>query len=374
MFFNVFLSISFYFQEFNVSTQTHDAEIKQLTQERDILANELSLINNTTTTLEDKIAQMTDEHEKLRVKCDKMSTEMEGKVSMAEHKEELEKLVKTKTKEIRIVINENVALKSQCKKMCAERDCIGVKIPSITSERARLKKKIKWLESEIKRTMPKLKEYLEKAEAACKHEAAYKRTLEECIKVAEKTAFDRNILAEIVRRGLMSTTTRTTTRTATKANRSKTTRNNDNNNNEEENVFNESSSWRYPFDKVHQVESRPPPPRRRLESNATTSTSCLSIEYGNPTCSDDILNLNMPFGDLWKTDSILSHHSNSGLHGNHGVHSNASRRGRKVEPSLSVPLDLEVFLEEQEKELDEMKEMIRLKQAYIEHLQTGSSI
>ena len=112
-----------------------------------------------------------------------LTAQMDKKVSMADHKKELEKVIHKKSKEIKIVINENVALKSQCSKLSAEKDRIAIKIPNINAQKTKLNKKIKFLENEIKKTMPKLKEYVRKSEEACKHEMAYKKTLDECIKV-----------------------------------------------------------------------------------------------------------------------------------------------------------------------------------------------
>ena len=134
------------------------------------MANELSFISKSQETIQEKIEQMSESFGQLEKKYEKMKENMQKKISMAEHKEELEKVIKTNRKDIKVVVEENRCLKAKCGKVNAEKESIGVKIPNLTSERAQLTRKLNFLEKELKQAVPKLKQYVRKAEEACNHE------------------------------------------------------------------------------------------------------------------------------------------------------------------------------------------------------------
>ena len=61
-------------------------------------------------------------------------------------------------------------MKTKCGRLHAEKERIAVKIPNVTAERIKLTKKLNLLEKEMKRTVPKLNQYMRKADEACRHE------------------------------------------------------------------------------------------------------------------------------------------------------------------------------------------------------------
>ena len=134
--------------------------------------------------------------------------------------------------------------------------------------------------------------------------------------------------------------------------------------------LNETLKYAYLFNNVR-IDSSPPPTRRLYEPTNPVATTTFdrrtsfSIEYDNSNLSDNF-DINVQFGDLGIGGRLGTERSGNERFGNERF---GTDRRRGVS---DVSFDLEKFLEDQESELTQMKEMVRLKQAYIRHLQSGT--
>ena len=325
--------------EFQTKMKSHSEELLLLMQDKNTLEEGLLLANQDKHNLTETVDEMNKVYSLLEEKYAELLEEVEKKIDLTIHKEKLEKLNRTKSSEINMIANETNTLKSRMGAMSIEKDRLAVKLTDITAENSELHMRLKVTDNELRKSKQKLSQSVLKAEAACCQELVIRKTLSQVIKVAEKTVIDRNILADIVR--------------------------------QEKQKDNKLNTLNYVY-----------------QTNNIDQETCLfnleNVDYGSNIsldCDHNNYGDNNITGLDYGDKKIINYgdKNNIGLHygdkNNIGLHCGDKKvfdrnKIQDLRAKLNYPnTDINKFREKHEMELNEMKDMVRLKQSYIEHIQ-----
>lgn len=356
--------------EFQTKMKTHSEEILLLMQDKNTLEEELLMTNQDRENAKEELSEIRKNYRTLEEKYGECVSELDKKIDMRIHKEQLDKLNRLKTNEINMSANENNNLKSRLGALGIEKDRLAIKVTDLTAENSELNMRIKITDSELKKTKQKLNQSVIKAEAASCQELIIRKTLSQVIKVAEKTVIDRNLLADIVRQEKLK-----------------------------DNKLKDAINYVYrtttidPDTYLH----NPEPLSYGDKAQSSNSNNYNGKSYGDKVCGDkgfeyednfsDKLssplserdkrlidfNLGDKTNDLFPTRDNNNNNNNSINNNNYNSDKNKVNDGDKIgeiRGRLNYPVtDLQKFREKHEMELNDLKDMVRMKQSYIDQIQ-----